>query len=369
MDVLCMRKTVVAVRIAVAVALAVTALVAPLSSPDTMPAASAAETRAGKGPAMGAQFHGTWANMSDRDRGRVLDRLAASGVSWVRIDVGWTTIQPTRGRFDMRWGVPFVDKVLNMARARGLKVLVMFWQTPRWASGSSDVRKLPRNAADYATAIKFAAHRWRNQVQAWQIWNEPNAKEFLSPPSASGYTRLLKAAYPAVKAGNRNAKVVFGGTMYIDTNFIAKAYAAGAKGKFDVMAVHAYQGNSSKGPEASDRFARERMVYTTALIKLMKRKGDGHKKIWYTEFGWSTHGNSRGTPVWERGVSERTQAAYLIRTLKFLKKRYPQVTNVFWYNSHDRASGTKSARNQGLMRRNLTPKPALTALRCYLKGC
>jgi hypothetical protein len=340
-----------------------------VSFSNTAPKAEAAQQAARKGPAVGAQFHGTWATMSDRERATVLDSLKAAGVSWVRIDLGWTTIQPHRGGFDMRWGVPFVDHVLNMAKARGLKVLVMFWQTPRWASGSSDTHKLPRNMNDYAKAIRFAASRWKRQVQAWQVWNEPNTKDFLNPPSASNYAHLLRAAYPAVKAGNRKAQVVFGGTMYIDTKFIAKAYAAGAKGKFDVMAVHAYQGNATLAPDASDRYDRYRMIYTSALVKLMRQKGDGGKKIWYTEFGWPTHGNTRGTPIWDRGVSEKTQAAYLIRTLKMLRRSYPQVTNVFWYNSHDRKSGTTSARSQGLMRRNLTPKPALVALRCYLKGC
>jgi beta-xylosidase len=364
-----MTKKAVTVRIAVALAMAVTALVAPLSFQSTAPQADAAVTRASSGPAFGAQFHGTWANMTDPQRDKVLTQLKNAGASWVRIDLGWTAIQPTRGKFDMRWGVPFVDKVLNMAHNRGLKVLVMFWQTPKWASGSSDTHKLPRNMNDYAKAIKFAANRWRTQVQAWQVWNEPNTKDFLNPPSASNYTRLLKAAYPAVKAGNPRAQVVFGGTMYIDTKFIAKAYAAGAKGKFDVMAVHAYQGNAALGPEASDRYDEYRMVYTAALIKLMRQKGDGGKKIWFTEFGWPTHGNTRSTPIWDRGVSEKTQAAYLVRTLKMLKARFPQVTTVFWYNSHDRSSGTKSARTQGLMRRNLSPKPALAALKCYLRGC
>jgi hypothetical protein len=74
--------------------------------------------------AVGSQFHGTWADLSDADRARNLDMLVASGTTWVRIDVAWSTIQPTaRGSYDMAWGVPFVEKVLNMAHSRGLHVL------------------------------------------------------------------------------------------------------------------------------------------------------------------------------------------------------------------------------------------------------
>ena len=358
-----MTNPAITVRIAVVLALA-TGLLGTL-----MPSAQAASSGSRNSAAFGAQFHGTWASMSDRERARVLDSLVDAGATWVRIDVGWTTLQPDgRGKFDMRWGVPFLDKIFNMAHARGLKVLGMVWQTPRWANGSGNHRVLPRNPGDYAAALRFAARRWSRQVQAWQIWNEPNAREFLSPPDPKAYVRLLRAAYPAVKAGNRKALVVFGGTMYIDTKWIGRAYKAGAKGKFDIMAVHAYQGNSAKGPEANDRRDSYRMTHTGALVRLMRGNGDGGKRIWFTEFGWATHKTKRGAPIWEQGVSEARQADYLVRTLRLLKQRYPQVDHVFWYNSHDRDHGSLSARHQGLMRKNLSPKPALYALKCYKRG-
>jgi hypothetical protein len=358
-----MTKAVICARVAAALTVAVAAVATPVSASVAAPSGGTAAK-----VAVGAQFHGTWSHLCDVKRAKVLDMLAGAGATWVRIDLGWTTIQPDGpGRFDMRWGVPFVDKVLNMATARGLKVMVMFWQTPGWANGNRDERILPTNVDHYADAIRFAAKRWSRQVQAWQVWNEPNGYEFLSPPDATAYTRLLRAAYPAVKAGNPDAKVVFGGTMYVDTTWIARAYAAGARGAFDVMAVHPYQGYSSKAPEETDRRGRERMTHTSELVRLMQRQGDGGKPIWFTEFGWSTHENTKKTPVWQRGVSEAQQASYLIRALRMIQKRYPQVTHVFWYNSHDLATGSNHTQNRGLLRRDLTAKPALGALRCYLR--
>src|SRR5437016_4846215 len=79
------------------------------------------------------------------------------------------------------------------------------------AGGSADKRVPPRNLQDYADALKWSAARWKS-VQAWEVWNEPNAAEFLNPADPAAYTRLLKASYPAVKAGNPAAKVVFAGT-------------------------------------------------------------------------------------------------------------------------------------------------------------
>jgi hypothetical protein len=318
--------------------------------------------------AIGAQFHGTWASMTDTDRTCILNAMADAGATWVRVDVGWTTIQPDgRGSYHMAWGVPFVDKVLNMAHARGLKVMATFWQTPKWASGSSNPHVLPKNPADYAAALKWAAARWKTQVQAWEIWNEPNTKDFLSPPDPAAYTRLLKAAYPAAKAGNPKAQVIFGGTMFVDTDWIGKAYAAGAKGSYDAMAVHPYMGNSGLGPEAPDT-GRERLTHTAALVKLMNSKGEGAKPIWFTEFGWSTHTNTSTTPVWFKGVSESVQANYLTRQFAFVQKNYPQVKNMFWYNSNDTSTGKLHPDNRGLLRRDYSRKPAFNAVKCYTRA-
>ncbi|MDQ1647142.1 MAG: polysaccharide biosynthesis protein PslG [Cryptosporangiaceae bacterium] len=336
-----------------------------------VPAGPAAPRAAATKLAVGAQFHGTWAELSDSDRARILDLLKASGATWVRIDISWSMIAPKqRGQYDTAWGVPLVDKVIKMAADRGLNVLGTFWLTPQWASGSADKRVLPKNLQDYADALKWSAARWKT-VQAWEVWNEPNAAEFLNPADPAAYTRLLKASYPAVKAGNPAAKVVFAGTMFVDTDWISAAYAAGAKGSFDVMAVHPYQGKADVAPEDVNPSAgRARLTHTPALAELMARNGQSTVPIWFTEFGWSTHANTASTPVWYLGVSEAVQADYLTRSLALIQAKYPQVTNVFWYTSRDlTVDGAYHQNNRGLIRRDFTAKPALTALACYTHGC
>ncbi|MDQ1656533.1 MAG: polysaccharide biosynthesis protein PslG [Cryptosporangiaceae bacterium] len=322
--------------------------------------------------AFGTQFHGTWAELSDDDKAKILDTVAAAGATWVRIDISWSMIQPKKGTFDTVWGVPQVDKAVQMANARGLKVLGTFWLTPQWASGSTNSRVLPTNVADYANAIKFAANRWAGQIQAWEVWNEPNSSDFLSPVDPAAYTNLLKAAYPAVKAGSPTAQVMPGGTMYVDTNFISSVYANGGKNFFDVMAVHPYQGKADLPPDAPDTGGTtiQRLTHLDALETLMAANGDGAKPIWMTEFGWSTHDNTASTPTWYLGVSEATQAVYLKQSLEYIQANYPQITNAFWYTSRDlNVDGAYHQNNRGLIRRDFTPKPALQMVTCYIKGC
>jgi polysaccharide biosynthesis protein PslG len=327
----------------------------------TAPQASSASPLPG-GPAFGSQFHGMWAEYSDAQRAAVLDTLAAHGVEWVRLDVSWAMLQPDGPDRYSSWGVGFVDRVVTMITDRGMKPLVTLWLTPGWANGGRGERVLPDDPRRYADAARWAAARWAGKVQAWEVWNEPNDNHFMVGADAAAYGRLLQTAYPAIKAGNPKALVVFGGPMYNDVAWIGKAYANGARGSFDVMATHPYQGIADKEPEYYDG-TKWTLRHARAVHDLMTAHGDGHKPIWFTEFGWSTHTNRGDEPNWLRGVTRQQQADYLVRTLDLLAQEMPYVTHVFWYNERDRTDSNVQNNNYGLMTRDLTPKPALTALR------
>jgi hypothetical protein len=311
---------------------------------------------------MGVQFHGMWSMYTDAQRKAVLDRFQAAGSHSVRLDVSWVMLQPAGpGSYDA-WGVGFVDKVIAMANQRGIKPLVTLWLTPDWANRGQGERVLPDNPADYARVAQWAAARWNNKVVGWEVWNEQNSPDFLEGADPVGYTRLLRAAYPAFKAGSPATPVVFGGLQYNDTDWLRRAYDAGAKGSFDVMATHPYMGVANAAPTTADDGTMWTLTHVQAVHALMVARGDGDKKVWFTEFGWSTHANTSTTPAWDKGVSETTQAAYLTQTVNLVRSSYPYVTRMYWYNDRDLTDGGIQVQNYGLLHRDLTPKAALTAL-------
>lgn len=333
-------------------------------------------------PAFGAQFHGMWSNYTDAQRAVVLDQLKSAGATWVRIDVSWAMVQPNppsypNGGYDLGWGVPFVDRVVTMATSRGLKPLITFWLTPSWANGGAGSRTLPTDVTNYANAARWMAARYGNRVPAWEIWNEPNLPGFMTGADPVAYTRLLRAAYPAIKAGSPGATVVFGGPSSNDDAWISRAYAAGAKGAFDVMATHPYMGIADQAPETPDNGTKYVLTHVAAVRKLMDSYGDTGKPIWFTEFGWSSHSNagldlSCGCNNWLRGVSPETQGDYLVRTLKLIQAKFPYVTHAFWYKERNLALPTSPTwsdthnKNYGLLNVDLSPKPALLAVKAYL---
>jgi hypothetical protein len=344
-----------------------------LAASSTLSLGTGTAYAAAADPAVGVQFHGMWSDYTDAERATVLDDLAAAHVKWVRLDVSWAMLQPDGPDSYSTWGVNFVDRVVDMARARGLNVLVTLWLTPGWANGGAGERTLPTDPADYARVAKWAAGHFSGRVGAWEVWNEPNQDGFMTGASPTAYTRLLKAAYGGFHAGDPASTVVFGGPAYNDTGWIAKAYAAGAHGYFDVMATHPYMGVADQAPETPDDGTMWTLTHVAAVHSLMTKYDDGSKPIWFTELGWSSHSNSTidmssGADNWMRGVTPTEQGDYFVRTIKLLRDDYPYVTNLFWYNERNVATTNIQNANYGLLTRDLQPKPAYTALKSYLDG-
>lgn len=319
------------------------------------------------GPAIGVQFHCQWSNQTAAQRQAIAAKFAAAGVRTVRMDFGWPSFEPKRRRI-LRWQVRLADRCVNLARANGMEVLGTLLWTPAWANGGRGQATPPRRRADFAWFARWAARHFRGRVSAWEVWNEPNESSFWTG-SARRYTRLLRAAYPAIKAGDPQARVVFAGLMHNDDRFLARAYAAGARGAFDVMATHPYQGFGDAAPEAADSGADWWLLtHVPAIHELMARHGDGGKPIWFTEFGWSAHENRPGMENWQRGVTPGEQAAYLGRAIGLIRLRYPYVQRAYWYKDATRPGEDEIQSGYGLLKADLTPRPAYWALKALLAG-
>jgi hypothetical protein len=313
-------------------------------------------------PELGVQWHGMWAYYTDEQRETVLGQLVQSNLHLVRMDVSWAMLQPTNGQTYDPWGVAFIDRVINMINAHGLTAVITFWLTPGWANGNKNDRVPPTNPADYARVIEWAAHRYAGKVAVWEVWNEPNSNDFFVGADPGTYTRLIQAAYPAVKRGDPNAQVMFGGLQYNDNYWLAKCYDAGLKGFFDIMSTHAYQAPSNETPLAPDDGSTWKYMHLPQVRNLMVARGDAAKSIW-TGTGYSTHDDPPNSPPWFRGVSEVTQAIFINQAVNQARSRWPWVGKWFWYTTKDEDGAVNAhERHFGLFRSDLSTKPGLTAL-------
>ncbi|MBW3669655.1 MAG: cellulase family glycosylhydrolase, partial [Actinobacteria bacterium] len=251
--------------------IAVVAMVATIGQ-LAAPAAPAQATTAT--PAFGVQFHATWGDYTDAQRIALLDKLAAAKIGWVRIDIGWRAWEEHGKGVISQWQADMMDRIVAAAEARGIKILGTLWHTPAWANGNKSATTPPDDPAEYARFARYISERYRGRIAAWEVWNEPNLEAFFVGTDPVRYAALVRAAYPAFKAGDPNALVVAGSVSLNDDAWLKRMYDAGVSGSFDVLSTHPYQGPADAPPEIVDDGNRWILDHIGAVHALMVARGD-----------------------------------------------------------------------------------------------
>jgi hypothetical protein len=313
---------------------------------------------------IGSNYHGTWWNeQTDTDRPQILDRLVGAGCTWVRLDVAWATIEPTKGSFTGTL-LPKLDQRVNEIAERGLKCLVVFYWPPKWSSGTDSKNGVPSSNVDYANAAVWLLKRYAGKIHAIELWNEPDLTNFWNPPDPAKWARLVHDSYPIIKAAVPNTIVVAGAAAAPKITWHTTAFANGLAGSYDKMGAHLYCGMADAAPTTTDpKYNEYYPIGVQKLIEMMRANGDGAKKVWVTEYGWSAHTNATGVENWNRGTTAQNQALYLLQFNEFVAQ-FPEVEATFWYTDRNTASTDVHQANFGLLNRDNTPKTAWYAMRC-----
>ncbi|MEW2017716.1 cellulase family glycosylhydrolase [Rhodococcus sp. NPDC076796] len=332
-----------------------------VTSPDHLVGPSRAEA-APNPPGVGISDGGGLLWASDAELDTTVQFMAAMGVNSMRIAIPWSSVEYTQNQLD--WTA--VDRVVNKLRAANISMLGIIAYTPPWATSpvNQPISTRPASPAAFGDFAGKVAARYKGKVADYEIWNEPNGSMFYGPqPDAAGYTDLLKAAYPKIKAADSAATVVGGvlgaaeqGWGIVNpVDFTNQMYAAGAAGNFDALSYHPYQYSLkfSEGPYVDHSPARQVMDMRAAMVA----NGDGSKKIWATEYGVPT-----------TAVSGDQQNAMIT---DFIQKwrELPYTGPIFLYTMRDKATGSNDPEDTfGLLESNWGAKPALWGLMSLLQN-
>ncbi|MDW8234733.1 MAG: hypothetical protein RMJ54_18330, partial [Roseiflexaceae bacterium] len=198
----------------------------------------------------------------------VMPLVVEASPRWSRAgDVLWALVEPVRGG-GYRWeAIADVERNVRRLRAAGIEPTLVVQWSPSWAQsipGKLCSAPRPDTLGDFAAFMRAAAQRFSSgdlRVDYWEIWNEPDFRPdevkgdegfgcwaTYEAPYYGGdyYGRVLRAVYPAVKAGNPNAQVWGGALMHrwpddTDTlGFVRGMLAASAANSFDALSFHAY---------------------------------------------------------------------------------------------------------------------------------
>jgi hypothetical protein len=292
--------------------------------------------------------------LSNADLTTTLQGMVAAGVTWLRVDVDWPTIEGTQGTFI--WSTP--DRVIDEAVADGLKIDALLSYLPPWAEEPTTGFPNPTDFGQFATAA--AKHYSSIGVNTYEIWNEPNlGGNWGGTVSPASYTSVLQAGYTAIKAvqpastvltaGLSPAADASNGSQMSPATFLTDMYAAGAHGYFDAVGMHPYS-----FPYAPMTAASWNPFYELpSIYAIMQANGDGNKQIWSTEISWPTTFPSNPS----NAVSDATQATYLTEAFTQLRQ-WSWAGPMFWYDWSD---GQDSTGSYGLVSATFAPKPALAA--------
>lgn len=311
--------------------------------------------------------------------GRALCAQAARaldvGSRYVRENLSWATVQPSRNRFD--WRRP--DEVIAVAAQYGLTVLPLLSDAPRWSGGSS--RSLPTDQRAFARFTARAAARygpggtfWRRHrrlpqrpARFFELFNEPYLASYSGGhPDPGQYARLVAAAVPPGRAANPAVRYL----IEVDTTYspreggpqldwLSGMYAAvpDLGNYFDAVAVHPYANGSplTYTPGAGDRWQSRRLE---RIHDALVARGAAEKHLWATEVGWATC-RGRGDDC----VSEAEQAAYfrdLFALRRVIWREYVDALFVYSLQDYHSSDGSGSF---GVLRENGSRKPAWSAVR------
>ena len=319
----------------------------------------------------------------------------------VRTTLDWSAVakrRPARpaNPADPAYDWSAVDRVVDEAEKKNIRVLLAIYGTPRWAGRARN--QVPRRPLDLrlfatAAALRYSGtytvkegenepERTLPAVRQWLAWNEPNNPIFLRPQwkmvarkwrvqAAYDYAKICSAIYAGVKATRLpGQKVACGATGPRGNDaprssrpstsplvFMNALHQAGVR-RMDAYAHHPYYGHRSEKPTTVSKSKKAvTMGNLGILIKQVNRLWGRKTRLWITEYGYQTNPPDRLF-----GVSYRNQALYMQQAVAMAKKTR-RVDVFIWFLIRDepRLSGWQS----GVLTRRGVRKPAYRAFQTF----
>jgi hypothetical protein len=289
--------------------------------------------------------------------------LREAGIAHLRTSFGWDAIEPAPGRYD--WRVP--DMVIEEAGRAGIHVLPYVAYTPAWAArpgAGEPYARPPEDPARYGDFMRRAAARYAGRVASWELWNEPDNRQYWTGDAAD-FARLLAAGSRGVRAGDPRATVVLGGIAG-DLSFLEALFAKEhAAPLVDAVNLHAYY--ETWNPDPLEHLP----AYIGRAHGIVTSYGEG-EPLWMAEVGSSSAPPAASrVSAWYRAryVDEHTprfQADALARTITLLLAT-ERISLITWYRLRDLPPGEpgigdENNRSLGLLDAEGRPKPAFAAL-------
>ena len=270
---------------------------------------------------------------------------ATAGLRLLRDRLSWNGVEPQEGEF--RWG-QYAAAAEAQAR-HGITVYQVFHDCAGWAlmptaDGQPHWNMPPRNPIYIYRFVNRLVRDLGDKVRYFEVWNEPNIGFFMG--RAEDYAAILKAAYLGAKDADPTLGVLIGSAAGTPGPFYDQVYDNNAGEYFDIYNQHWYG-----GPEALFGFL--------ASVRGQLAAHGLQKPMWMTEMGMRAY----PAPDGSYAAVEREQASYLARA--YACGFAAGIARFHYFYLQEFLEGSVSL--WGIVRDDLTPKPAYAALAALIR--
>jgi hypothetical protein len=334
-------------------------------------------------------------------RERSVRMIADAGFHWIRQEFPWEDIEihgkgdfvdrrndlDGDGQVDPADAWAKYDSIVALAEAYDLEVIARLSNPPAWTRHLTDTVGTyapPDDLTDWGDYVYSVVSRYRGQIPAYQLWNEPNVYPEWGeqPVDPQAYKDLLCEGYRRAKEADPDVIIISGAlapTVSLHPGpgpalgmnefvFLQRMYDAGAGPCFDVLSVNDYMLWS--GP--TDRRMRPLNINFSrpAYVRdIMVANGDAEKPIWIGEMNANAVPNDPGIAgLGTYGqVTLEEQARYAPLAYQRIREEWPWVgvVNFWFFKRPDDRELTQAMYYFRMVEPDFTPMPVYDAMKEY----
>ena len=233
-------------------------------------------------------------------------------VCWERRCYDWKRIESVKGKFDFSYYESHVDS----AKKAGKKIVAVLSFSNPWLFPDGESKRYisPENIPHFLHYVEEMINHFRDRVDVWEIWNEPNIKRFWNGSDKDFY-ELSRQTAQKIRELDPDAYIVGGSFIRVPKRYIKKMYRAGGMENLDGLTFHPYALNPAGSMRLTDKFFR--------IMSDINFTGSA----WITEIGHPTGGR------YPHRVSLEGLPSHVVKSLTGAAAR--DIRALFWYELSD----------------------------------
>ena len=255
----------------------------------------------------GAYFAAHIERYPEEQRNMAWQVFAMSNMGGTRFGVTWWDLEAVTGT--LNWDKTNIKKMVDKVKENGLSLIAIMGSPPNDYGGMHTMPKTEKNLEGWRRYCRYAATVLKDYTDCFEIWNEPNLKNFNTDLEASGgdvYMKMFKAAAEEIHAANPDAMVGGPSLTGIEGSLGNDYYDAVLENGFadaaDALVLHPYT------TVALEKSSMPKVVkkYKDEFIE----KSGRTPEIWHTETGYTLPDANIGTERVKGALNARAAIYY-----------------------------------------------------------